>query len=504
MVDRQDIDALLIGSLYGELSSTEEARLSAHLESHPADRTALVNLTRAREVVRESRILQVQFDPPQAVSALLMQEAVRRAPKVRDEQSWFQRFMRTFIAHPAMAAAATLVLVVGVAGTVYMKKGDHFAKATKDDAPALSMTPSSSSPSSSSPSPTAGPSAADKPAAATEQSAKDSKEFGRGIVASDEGQNAEGIANGRQLSQGSADNFQVKLDDGDAGKPADRIVVSGERTRELDEKKKAESNELGFRGGADKNQTQAKPKANKPVTTTLSKETPSDDLDQPTLPNTEPSAVAKKPEPTKADPAKPEPSPDPKVAKTAKPTTPTTQTTPKKTPPRLEVTTPTQAPKDLGSVASSRDDQSRKGDATGAGAGGTASRTNDSRPGNASPPPAPPPPPPASTVAVDEKEKRAQEKAATELAWAKERHGRLIAAVKAGKCELAATIAVDIANRNSTYYATTVADDRFIKPCAQYITAQREREAERVQRAKATQRRAVDEAPAPAPSQSSK
>src|SRR5688500_16213355 len=132
MVDRLDIDALLIGSLYGELSSTEEARLSAHLESHPADRTALANLTRAREVVRESRILQVQFDPPQSVSALLMQEAVRRAPKSpksQDEQSWFQRFMRSFIAHPAMAAAATLVLVIGVASTVYMKTGDNFAKA---------------------------------------------------------------------------------------------------------------------------------------------------------------------------------------------------------------------------------------------------------------------------------------------------------------------------------------------------------------------------------------
>src|SRR5687768_13725280 len=105
MVDRQDIDALLIGSLYGELSSAEEARLTAHLESHPADRTALANLTHAREVVRESRILQHQFEPPQSISALLMQEAARRAPKPREEASWFQRFMRPFMTHPAMAAA---------------------------------------------------------------------------------------------------------------------------------------------------------------------------------------------------------------------------------------------------------------------------------------------------------------------------------------------------------------------------------------------------------------
>ena len=36
--------------------------------------------------MRESRIFQVQLDPPQAVSALLLQEAARRAPR-RDRAS---------------------------------------------------------------------------------------------------------------------------------------------------------------------------------------------------------------------------------------------------------------------------------------------------------------------------------------------------------------------------------------------------------------------------------
>jgi hypothetical protein len=128
-LERQDIDALLVGALYGELTPADEARLAMHLESHPGDRTALADLKVARSAVRESRIFEVQLDPPQAVSALLLQEAARRAPKlvVRDDskaESWFQRFVRSFIAHPAMAAAATLVLVVGVAGTIYLKKGD--------------------------------------------------------------------------------------------------------------------------------------------------------------------------------------------------------------------------------------------------------------------------------------------------------------------------------------------------------------------------------------------
>ena len=98
-MDRQDIDALLIGALYGELTPADEARLAAHLDSHPTDRGALDDLKSARQAVRESRIFDLQLDPPQAVSALLLQEAHRRAPKrvARDDgdkESWFFRFTK--------------------------------------------------------------------------------------------------------------------------------------------------------------------------------------------------------------------------------------------------------------------------------------------------------------------------------------------------------------------------------------------------------------------------
>lgn len=135
-MDRQDIDALLVGALYGELSPAEEARLAAHLEAHPADRGALDDLKSARAQVRESRIFQESTEPPQHISALLLQEAHRRAPKraiateADKEGSWFFRFTRMFLAHPAMAAAAMLVLVFGVAGTLYSKKGADFASRT--------------------------------------------------------------------------------------------------------------------------------------------------------------------------------------------------------------------------------------------------------------------------------------------------------------------------------------------------------------------------------------
>src|ERR1044071_1861598 len=140
MADRTDIDALLIVALYGELTPADEARLTVHLESHPADRTALDDLTRTRAAVRNSRILAFQFEPPAAVSALLLQEASRRAPRMQDheEASWFQRFVRSFAAHPAMAAAATVVLVLGVAGTLYLR-GVHQCADTA--APVVATTP---------------------------------------------------------------------------------------------------------------------------------------------------------------------------------------------------------------------------------------------------------------------------------------------------------------------------------------------------------------------------
>lgn len=125
MVDRQELDALLVGALYGELTPADEARLAAHLESHPADRTALEDLKSARAAVRESRIFEDQVEPAQALSAMLLQEAHRRAPRAAAEptEGWLSRFMRMFVTHPAMAAAATLVVVVGVAGAVYMRQG---------------------------------------------------------------------------------------------------------------------------------------------------------------------------------------------------------------------------------------------------------------------------------------------------------------------------------------------------------------------------------------------
>ena len=124
MLDRQDIDALLVGALYGELSPAENTRLEAHLTAHPQDKLVLDGLTRTREAIRDSHVMALQAEPPAAVSALLMQEAARRAPaRPRDREArvgFFARFV-ALMRHPAMAAATVIVLVASIGGVLYMK-----------------------------------------------------------------------------------------------------------------------------------------------------------------------------------------------------------------------------------------------------------------------------------------------------------------------------------------------------------------------------------------------
>ncbi len=138
MLAGHDFDALLIGALYGELSAVEESRLQAHLAAHPTDQQIMRELTRTREAIRESAVLAI-VEPPQAISALLLQEAARRAPKVAVEPAtesggrWMRFF--SFLAHPALAAAAMVVVVVGVFGTMYLRN-EHQVSESLLSAPA--------------------------------------------------------------------------------------------------------------------------------------------------------------------------------------------------------------------------------------------------------------------------------------------------------------------------------------------------------------------------------
>jgi hypothetical protein len=125
MLDRQDIDALLMGALYGELSPTESTRLEEHLSAHPQDRMVLDGLSRARQAVKDSLVLALQAEPPAKVSAMLMQEAARRAPAPRAQRAGFFAKLVALMRHPAFAAVAVIVLIAAVGGTVFRKSGDR-------------------------------------------------------------------------------------------------------------------------------------------------------------------------------------------------------------------------------------------------------------------------------------------------------------------------------------------------------------------------------------------
>lgn len=476
MVERQDIDALLISALYGELTPAEETRLAAHLESHPADRTALDDLTRAREVVQKSRILTYQYEPPQSVSALLMQEASRRAPKkAREGEGWFARFVRSFIQHPAMAAAAMLVVVVGAASLVSRTSKDQFAETppvetgkSNESAPAVAVeTPDTTVAAPSAPS--AGPTGGD--------------------------------------ALGSSDQYKITLADEQKlePKPADKAdVAKTEATKQRQQALPETDPNAAFYDSSGLSDRKA---GEAVVTKPAVKGTPDTGIE----------LRRRDPAPKDFDEAKPEKPAEEKLAK--------------KAPPRTEAR--------YGSVAPADDSRAEAGYAndgraannnTRAGGGGaapgaaatTAPTTTAQNPTarDATPPrnAAPPPPPKtapqqiatdtATTGSGSRDAQKSKEKAANDpnLAWAKDQHAALVTAVRANNCGRAANIALSIANRTPSYYAQNVETDRSVKECIAYINNEREKDAEvRASRAKKSQlKNAEPSAPKRAADQPSK
>ncbi len=129
MADRQDIDALMVGALYGELDAAERTRLEAHLSSHPEDRAAMQGLEDARAAVRRGMTEMPSADPPQAVSAILLQEAARRrgavtATEPAEREGIWERFVawfRPLSQRPALGAALMLILVAGTATALWVR-----------------------------------------------------------------------------------------------------------------------------------------------------------------------------------------------------------------------------------------------------------------------------------------------------------------------------------------------------------------------------------------------
>lgn len=466
MVERQDIDALLISALYGELTPAEESRLAAHLDSHPADRSALDGLTRAREVIHTSRILAVQFEPPQAVSALLMQEASRRAPKKPVEgEGWFARFVRSFVQHPAMAAAAMLVVVVGAATIVSRTSGDHFAETPAVET-AQRAEPASDTIALNRPEEPAAPAAT--PAAAP------------GAAPDTAGQ-----------GQAGTDQFKVAL--------ADERLDTG-----LDRDAKEGAARAGAKADLAKNKGEAQ-----------------------ALPETDPNVGFYDGAKSGKAVAKPTPAATGGIEVRQRESMPkdfedevTTETKPTERAKNEKIATSTDdnwaRPADAGERT-----RDMPGDGVGrarGGGGAAAAPQAPPAPVTKAPEPktaprtvAPPPPPAPAKIATDatsaETQKKDKDKVVNDpnAAWARDQHAALVTAVRANNCGRAANIALAIENRAPAYYAQNVASDRSVKECLAYINRERDKEQElRAQRAKKATLKNAEPAPKRAADEASK
>lgn len=455
-MDRQDIDALLISALYGELTPADEARLATHLESHPADRGALDDLKVARQAVLDSRIFAVQLDPPQAVSALLLQEAHRRAPKRavaadgEQKESWFFRFTRSFMAHPAMAAAAMLVLVLGGAGILWVKKGDHVATQEVSNAAVADQRVAPAGAAAQMPDPAAAGSAAFNAdlyeggtGAALEQAspadkAADGKADDDEATAADRWENQQELAKEQRQTVASERNRKaargirvetekgaLKEYDGDSKKQA----AAKDTSLSLDDfagadrvggAKGGETNAHGMPSGGGAGM--AAPGAAAPRADSAPAPAPSTGYAQPPPPPP-PTVTANKPTAT-AQPRAPEP------AKKAPATTSTTTAPPAQT------------------IARPAEEK------------------------------------PAADAGASTKSEAKRDESSL-VAWAKGEHSRAVALAQKGECSAAAKVALGVSNRASSYYAQYMATDRALKQCAAYISAERDRDAERSGKARA-------------------
>jgi hypothetical protein len=130
----KEIDAdRLMALLYGELDDGAAEAARARVAESPDEAAELAGLERVRGLFRE---LPAE-EPPPRISAQLLAEAARSAPSPRRaavgaaEVGFWARLLSWLspVQHPGLAAAATLVLVAGVAGVLVLRKGDDLTRA---------------------------------------------------------------------------------------------------------------------------------------------------------------------------------------------------------------------------------------------------------------------------------------------------------------------------------------------------------------------------------------
>lgn len=119
MSDCSDIRDKMLELLYDELSVSERPQVEKHIAGCDSCKTEFAEL----QGVRQAYGALPDVAPPARVSAYVLAEAAKAAKSPKGIFGWLFSGVQSVGAHPGLAAAASLVLVVTVAGAMYWKNG---------------------------------------------------------------------------------------------------------------------------------------------------------------------------------------------------------------------------------------------------------------------------------------------------------------------------------------------------------------------------------------------
>lgn len=121
---KPEFDALMVDWLYGELDAAEAASFEEHLARHPEARAEAEAYKRTRAAFQDLG----EAEPTHSLSAILMHEAALAVTPKETLWSRFAALFQPILLHPAASAMATVVLLCGVAGALYLKDGAKLAE----------------------------------------------------------------------------------------------------------------------------------------------------------------------------------------------------------------------------------------------------------------------------------------------------------------------------------------------------------------------------------------
>lgn len=136
MLQCNQMDELMLDWLYDELDEDRREQVDAHVEDCARCAAEAGSLRRTRELFDD---LPSCAEPPASLTAILLHEAARHAPSPKRQVAtdpaasvglWqrLKELFRPIAMHPAAAAVASLILVAGVAGTLYVRSGSEMAQ----------------------------------------------------------------------------------------------------------------------------------------------------------------------------------------------------------------------------------------------------------------------------------------------------------------------------------------------------------------------------------------